>query len=419
MLTDTKIRNTKATEKPLKLSDSKGLYLEIRPNGSRLWRYRYKIDGKENSFAVGQYCQVPSGETEEQALTRRNGRYFTLAEARSERERCRSLVKQSIHPSHNQRIEKIRRSAETVNTFRAIADAWVTEHKEWSESYRYQIQNRLKADAFPYIGDMPIKTVTPAHVKDVLKRVENRGAPANAKLLKTWIGGIFRYAAGELLVETDPTWPLRNSIRSPKTVHIQHLTLKEIPAFLLAIEQVQAEYATKIAMKLLWLTVVRTIELRGAEWQEFDLDAGVWTIPAKRMKMREQHIVPLSKQAIELLRSIQPMTGRGRFVFPGRKDQDQCLTHEAIRNVINRAGYAGKFTPHGVRSTFSTYFNEIGENADLIELSLGHKERNEIRAAYNHAKKLEQRRALMQEWASLTDSWLRGAEVVPIYAKAA
>jgi integrase len=419
MLTDTKIRNTKVESKPAKLNDGKGLYLEVRPNGSKLWRYRYKINGKENLFAVGEYCQPQAGETEEKALARRQGRSFTLSEARSERERCRGLVKQGIHPSHNLRTEKIRRSAEGVNTFKAIAEAWIKEHTEWSESYRRQIEQHLKGDAFPHIGDMPIKTISPAHVKDVLKRVENRGAPAIAKLLRTWIGGVFRYAAGELLVETDPTWPLRNTIRSPKTKHIQHLAPKEIPAFLLAIERVQAEHATKIAVQLLWLTVVRTIELRCAEWQEFDLDAGFWRIPAERMKMREPHVVPLSKQAIALLRSIQSLTGRGRYVFPGRKDRDHCLTHEAIRDVFNRAGYAGKFTPHGVRSTFSTYFNEAGVDADLIELSLGHKERNSIRAAYNHAKKLEKRRALMQEWATLADAWRQGAEVIPIHAHAA
>lgn len=202
----------------------------------------------------------------------------------------------------------------------------------------------------------------------MLKRVERRGAAASAKLLRTWIGGVFRYAAGELLVDADPTWPLRNTIRAPKTKHIQHLSAKAIPAFLQALERVQAEYATMVAAKLLWLTVVRTIELRAAEWSEFDFDARLWTIPAERMKMREPHVVPLSEQAIELLRTLQPLTGRGRYVFPGRKDREQPLTHEAIRDVFNRAGYAGKFTPHGVRSTFSTYFNEADADHELIEL---------------------------------------------------
>lgn len=418
MLVDTQIRNAKANDKPLRLNDGKGLFIEIRPNGSKLWRYRYKIDGKENMFAVGDYCQPPAGETEDEAKARREARRFTLVEARAERERCRGLVKQRIHPSHQQRTETLRRSAEAASTFKAVAETWIGENEgDWSENYTRQIKQRFAADAYPRIGDLPIKSVTPAHVKDVLKRVEKRGAPASAKLLRTWIGGVFRYAAGELMVETDPTWPLRRTIKAPKTQHIAHLTAKEIPAFVQAVERVQAEHVTKIAVQLLWLTMVRTVELRGAEWSEFDFESGVWTVPAERMKMRETHLVPLSRQAVELLRALQPLTGRGRFVFPGRKDKEQPLTHEAIRDVFNRGGYAGKFSPHGIRSTASTYFNEAGANHEVIELILAHKDKDKIRSAYNHAKKLDQRRALLQEWADLTDAWREGGQVIPIKSK--
>lgn len=420
MLTDTECRTKKTTDKPLKLKDGKGLYLEIRPNGSKLWRYRYKIDGKENLFAMGEYCQQPAGETEEQGKARRAGRRFTLNEARAERERCRGLVKQRIHPSHSQRTENLRRSIEAGSTFKAVAETWIEENRaHWSENYLRQIEQRFAGDAYPHIGALPIRDITPAHVKDVLKRVEKRGAPASAKLLRTWIGGAFRYAAGELLVATDPTWPLRNSIKAPKTQHIQHLTAKEIPAFLQALERVQAEHVTKIAAKLLWLTMVRTVELRCAEWSEFDLEAGVWMVSADRMKMREAHAVPLSRQAADLLKALQPLTGRGRYVFPGRKDREQPLTHEAIRDVFNRAGYAGKFTPHSVRSTFSTYFNEANVDSQLIELTLAHKDKDKIRGAYNHARKLDQRRALLQEWADLSDAWRDGADVIPIKSKTA
>lgn len=402
MLTDTQIRNAKPKEKPYKLTDSNGLYLEIRPNGSKLWRYRYRIGGKENLFAVGDYPAV------------------SLTEARGERESARKLVKQGIHPSHQRRTDTLRRSIEAESTFQAVAETWIKENSpHWSENYRRQIDQRLRGDAFPHIGTLPIKSIVPAHIKDVLKRIEKRGSPASAKLLKTWIGGVFRYAAGELLVETDPTWPLRNTIKVPKTKHIAHLTAKEIPAFLQAIEGVQGEYVTKMAVQLLWLTLVRTVELRCAEWSEFDIDAALWTVPAERMKMRETHVVPLSAQAVELLKALKPLTGRWKYVFPGRKDREQSLTHEAIRDVINRAGYAGKFTPHGVRSTFSTYFNEAGADRDLIELTLAHAERNKVRSAYNHAKKLDQRRQLLQEWADLTDAWRKGATVLPLHGKVA
>ena len=402
MLTDTQLRNAKPKEKPYKLTDGNGLYLEVRPNGSKLWRYRYRISGKENLFAVGDYPAM------------------SLTEARGEREAARKLVKQGIHPSHQRRTETLRRSIEAESTFKAVAETWIKENgAHWSENYRRQIDQRLRGDAFPYIGALPIKSIVPAHIKDLLKRVEKRGSPASAKLLKTWISGVFRFAAGELLVDTDPTWPLRNTIKAPKTKHIAHLTAREIPAFLQAIEGVQGEHPTKMAVQLLWLTLVRTVELRGAEWREFDLDAGLWTVPAERMKMREKHVVPLSAQAVELLRALKPLTGRWQYVFPGRKDREQPLTHEAIRDVFNRSGYAGKFTPHGVRSTFSTYFNEAGVEHDLIELTLAHAERNKVRSAYNHAQKLDQRRQLLQEWADLTDAWRKGANIVPILGRVA
>lgn len=415
MLKDTKFRNAKADGTPVKLSDGKGLYLEVRANGSKLWRYRYKIDGKENLFAMGEYCQQPAGEEEVEGKARRQARRFTLGEARAERERCRGLVKQGIHPSHSQRAEKLRRTTEAGNTFKALAETWIEKNTRCrSANYLRQIEQRFKGDAYRYIGALPIREITPAHVKDVLERVVKRGAPSSAKHLRTWIGGIFRYAAEELLVETNPTWPFRNSIEAPKTQHIQPLTAKEIPAFLHSLEQVQAEHATKIAAQLLWLTVVRTVELRGAEWQEFDLDEALWTIPAERMKPREKHVVPLSAQAVELLRALHPLTGRGRYVFPGRKDREQPLTHEAIRDVFNRAGYAGKFTPHGVRSTFSTFFNEANVDSELIELTLSHKDKDKIRGAYNHAKKLDRRRQLLQQWADLSDAWRSGAKVLPL-----
>ncbi|MBS1191493.1 MAG: integrase [Rhodocyclaceae bacterium] len=402
MLTDTQLRNAKPNDKPYKLTDGNGLYLEVRPNGSKLWRYRYRIGGKENLYAVGDYPAM------------------SLAEARAEREAARKLVKEGIHPAHQRRTETLRRSIEVESTFQAVAETWIKENAgHWSGGYRLQVDRRLASDAFPRIGNLPIRSITPAHIKDVLKRVEQRGSPASAKLLKTWIGGVFRYAAGELLVDNDPTWPLRNTIKARKTQHIAHLTAKEIPAFLQALEGVQAEHATKMAAKLLWLTVVRTVEMRGAEWREFDLEAGLWTVPAERMKMREVHVVPLSAQAIELLQALHPLTGRGRYVFPGRKDREQPLTHEAIRDVFNRAGYAGKFSPHGIRSTFSTYYNEAGIDHELVELTLAHAERNKVRGAYNHAKKLEQRRKLLQEWADLTDAWRAGAKVVPIQSKTA
>ncbi len=412
MLNDTQIRNAKATEKPLKLTDTNGLILLVTPSGSKHWRYRYRIDGKENMFALGEYCQPLPGESGEAAAIRRDGRKFTLAEARVERERCRSLVKQGIHPSKQKRIETIRRSTEANTTFKSVADAWIAENeKDWAANYTRQIKARMDADVFPHIGDLPIKQVSPALVRDVLKRIERRGAPASAKLVRTWIGGAFRYAVGELQAETDPTWVLRGSIKARPTKNIPHLAEKEIPAFLQAVDRVQAEAVTITAFNLLWLTCVRTAELRAAEWSEFDLDAGLWTVPASRMKMRVEHTVPLVPQAVAMLTALKTITGRGKFVFPGRKNREQPLTHEGIRDVIARAGYNGKFSPHGIRSTFSTFWNDRGADTEVIELVLAHKDKDKVRAVYNRAKKLNERRALMEQWANLTDTWRKGKDI--------
>jgi integrase len=240
-----------------------------------------------------------------------------LAEARMERENARKLVKEGIHPAHQRRTDTLRKSLETESTFQAIAEAWIQGNSQrWSENYRQQVSRRLSVDAFPRIGNLPIRSITPAHVKDVLKRVEQRGSPAGAKLLKTWIGGVFRYAAGELLVDNDPTWPLRNLIKAPQTQHFAHLSAREIPAFLSALEEAPTEHVTKIAVKLLWLTVARAVELRRAEWREFDLENGLWTVPAERMKMREPHLVPASNPPAAWERNQAAMARASETMIP-------------------------------------------------------------------------------------------------------
>lgn len=413
MLTDSAIRNAKTLGK---LTDGNGLYLEIKPSGSKLWRYRYRLDGKENVFAVGEYAQPPAGETPDQADQRRRACRFTLSEARAERTRCRDLVKQGLHPSHQRKAEKLRQSLEGENTFKAVSLAWIADTgAKWSAGYRRQVKNRLERDAFPRFGDLPIKAVSSAHILDVLDRVKAR-SPTMAKLLKTWIGGVFRYAIARLVIESDPTYPLRRSIALPQVQHHPHLSAKEVPAFLRALDDAVAEFSTVAACKLLWLTVVRTNELRNAEWLEFDLDAALWTIPAARMKMRIEHRVPLSRQAVEILSSLKAINGATPYLFPSRSDRNKPMSHEAIRDVFSRIGYAGKFTPHGVRGTFSTICNDMGIRADVIERALGHQEPNTIRRAYNHAALLPERAALMQQWADMLDAMKAGAKVLPFKA---
>ena len=420
MLTDIKIKKAKAKGKAYKLTDGNGLLIEIAPNGKKRWRYRYRIDSKENLFALGDYCSSPSGETEEQSKGRINARRFTLAEARVERERCRDLVKQGIHPVSDKNNAQLRQRLESDNTFASVAKTWFKDADygaRWSGGYRRQVTNRMEADVFPHIGNMPIKDVKPPHVLNVMDRVRKR-SPVTANLVKTWIGGVFRYAAGRLLVEDDPTYPLRGRIL-PKVRHHPHLEAKEIGPFLRALDGVKADLSTMAACKLLWLTVLRTKNIRLARWEDIDFDEAVWRIPATEMKMgRQEHIVPLARQAIDLLRSVQAINGAPTFVFPGRSSWKVPISHEAFRDIFKRAGYDGKLTPHGVRGTFSTYCNNIGIRSEVIELTLAHQERNAIRRAYNHAKLLPEKRALMQQWADALDELKAGGKIIKIRAAA-
>jgi integrase len=419
MLTDTKIKNAKSKEKAYKLTDGNGLLLEVSPSGAKRWRYRYRIDGKENLFALGEYCVPVSGETDEQARERMKSRRFTLAEARAERERCRGLVKQGIHPVRDKDNMELRQRLESDNTFSAVAKAWFRDADygaTWSELYRKQVTRRLEVDVFPHIGEMPINDIKAPHVLDVMDRVKKR-SPVMANLVKTWIGGVFRYAAGRLLVEDDPTYPLRGRKRPP-VQHHSHLEAKEIGPFLRALDGVNADLSTIAACKLLWLTVLRTKNIRLARWKDIDFDDAVWMIPAADMKTRQDHVVPLPRQAIDLLRSVQAINGASPFVFPGRSSWQIPMSHEAFRDVFKRAGYGGKFTPHGVRGTFSTFCNnmdaDIRPDEKTIELCLAHQERNAVKRAYDHAKRLPERRALMQKWADALDNFKAGAEIIPI-----
>lgn len=415
MLTDTEIKKARAKSKSYKLTDGNGLILEVTPNGKKRWRYRYRIGGKENLFALGDYFPPSTGETDDQSKERLVARRFTLAEARIERERCRGLVKQGIHPVVEKKNAQLRKRLESDNTFASVARSWMEDvdyGARWSANYRRQVVGRMEGDILPFIGKMPVKEIKPPHILDIVDRVKKRSS-VTANLVKTWISGVFSYAACRLLVEDDPTYPLRGRIKL-KVKHHPHLEKKEIGPFLRALDGVQADLVTIAACKLLWLTVLRTKNIRMARWQDINLDEAVWQIPATDMKMGQEHIVPLSRQAVQLLRSMQAINGITDLVFPGRSSRQVPMSHEAFRDVFKRAGYGGQFTPHGVRGTFSTYCNNIGIRSEVIELSLAHQERNAVRRAYNHAQLLPERSALMQQWADALDELKAGGKILPV-----
>lgn len=405
---------------PYKLPDGGGLYLEVRPTGAKLWRYRYRIARRENVFAVGKYMQSPSGETKKQTESRRSAGMLTLAEARARREECRALVKQGIHPAHHRQAERLAIHAGNANTFEAVAREWIAKKKPgWTPYYLRQVERFLELDVFPYVGNLPIRNVTAAHLLEIVQRIEGRGAETVALLVRQWASAIFRYAVATLRADTDPAAALKGAIHRPKVEHRKPLSRDQIADFVKALEGYAGYRTTVIALRLMLLTFVRTVELRAARWTEIDLERAEWRIPAERMKMREPHLVPLSRQALKLLRELQTHTGARGFLFPNYRNPNSCMTKTTLNRALERMGFNGKdsigFSAHGFRATASTILNEIGFRPDVIERQLAHAERNQVRASYNQAEYLEERRAMMQQWADMIDAMAKGKRrVTPI-----
>lgn len=409
MLTDYRILSAKVTDKSYKITDSNGLYIEIWPSGSRLWRYRYRISGKENLFALGEYPPrpIPPSETEEDREARLKQRVFTLSEARDERLRARGLVKQGIHPAHDARLSSIRRRHSTASSFEAVANRWMKEcGQEWGGLYRKNIQRTFSRDVFPSIGAVPIGAIGPEHVLGIVNDVKARSASA-ANQVRMWLGAVFRFAKSQLLIKVDPTYSLDGQIKLPKTKHHRHLPLEEIGPFLKELDGCTAWAPTRIASQLLWLTLVRVGEVIKAEWAEFDLEQAIWRIPAERMKMRQVHEVPLSRQAVALLTSLHAISGHCKHAFISPFSEKKPLSYIGVRHVFGDAAttlaFVEAFTPHGVRSSFSTLTHEAGVRPDVIERCLAHQERDATRRAYNRSTLFSQRKELMQQWADLLD----------------
>lgn len=396
-LTDAKVRTAKPDAAPIKMADGGGLYLEVRTTGAKLWRYRYRIAGKENVFAIGEYPVV------------------SLAEARAEHAKARALVASGVHPSHNRKVERLSSLVANANTFEAVANEWIAKKlPNWTAYYTGQVTNVLKADVFPYVGKLPIRNVTAAHLLEIIRRVEARGATTIALLVRQWSSAIFRYAVATLRADSDPAAALRGAVERSKVEHHRPLSREQIVEFVSMLDKSGGFRTTVIALRLMLLTFVRTVELRKAEWQEFDLDGAMWRIPAERMKMREPHIVPLSTQVVQLLRELVTYTGGRGLLFPNYRRPKECMTATTLNRALERMGFNGKdsigFSAHGFRATASTILNELGYRSDVIERQLAHAERNKVRASYNQAEYLEDRKVMMQDWANLIDDLIEKAE---------
>lgn len=417
MLTDTKCRTAKTKDKLYKLRDEKGLYLEVKPSGAKTWRYRYEIvrggERKESVFTIGMYASAPTAESEEQARIRHNAGGFTLAEAREEHTKARALVKQGIDPVKSRHLERIRKQQEAAMDFQSVAAEWLA-LKDWEEITKKRRLDMLRRVVFPHIGFLPIKQVTSADVLAVLKRAVKENGITVAAEAKRTMSGVFELAIATLRAENDPVYPVRKAIPANKTQHKRPLTNEEVGQLLRDITSYERNFQTVAAFRLMWLTLCRPNEVIGAQWKEIQLDAAVWRIPAERMKKRKEHVIPLPRQAVELLSRMYAVTGQRDHVFPNRDDRKKPMTDATMRQALSYLGWSGRYSPHATRTTGSTRLHEMGYSSDWIERQLAHVDQNQVRRTYNHADYLADRAAMMQDWADLLDGLERGAEVIPL-----
>lgn len=396
-LSDAKARGARARAKPYKLYDERGLYLLVHHNGSKYWRLRYRLAGREKLYAIGLYPEIP------------------LTEARELAAQARKLVKAGRDPVTEQRAAEATAAVRTATTFEAVAREWIEKRREkWSSTYTDKVSEILRKDLFPRIGGLPIAEVKAPLLLAALRPIEARGALEVASRARRWSGEIFRYAIATGRAETDPSVVLKGALKTATTKHYPTLQRDEIAEFSRKLTDYTGRPETRLAIRLLMLTFVRPGELRAAQWNEFDLNQREWRIPAVRMKVRAPHVVPLSKQAIAELAELRQFTGHSPRLFPGSGKQ-AYMSEMTINRAIERLGYGGKIVGHGFRALASTILNESGHfSPDVIERQLAHSERNKVRAAYHRAEYLPQRRRMMQWWADFLDALIAGGKVVPM-----
>lgn len=383
MLTDAQVRKIKPLDKKKRYSDEKGLYLEVTPAGGRFWRIKYRFNNRESTLTIGSYPEI------------------SLAQARRARDEARIQLYNNIDPNavKNERLQQLDEST----LFRVLAMEWMEDRKVVIKAATYlRDLSVFEKDLFPYLGDMPINQIKGKDILACAKKIEERGALEMAKRSIPLAGRIFRFAIRKGIIENDPTPHLGEALKPRKTKHMARLDISEFPPFLERIDRYHGNPIIKTAIQLMTLTFVRTAELRMMEWNEIDYDNHLWRIPAEKMKMAQPHIVPLSKQALELIEGLRPLTGNKQYVFYNHSTA-KPMSSNALLCVIRTLGYAGKMTGHGFRGLASTTLHEQGYMHDAIEIQLAHRVGNAVSQAYNHAQHLEYRVKMMQDWSDFID----------------
>ena len=399
MLTDAKCKSATSEGKAIrKLPDRGGLYLWVFADGRKYWRLRYWVAGKEKSLSLGVYPSVG------------------LKAARTKLDAERAHIDNSLDPSTERKADKLRAKVASANSFQAVADEWYKKKAQiWVAHHSLDVRRRLDKNIYPHLGYRPISEINALELLSVVRKIEDRGAHDLSHRVLSVCGQIFRYGVVTGRCTSDLSKDLRGALTPHKKTKQAAVKPEEFPALLRAIAKYGdiGDKQTQLALQMLAVTFVRTNELIGAEWGEFNFDGAMWTIPASRMKMKQEHLVPLSRQAIQLLEQLKTTCGGSRFVFPGR-NRDKPVSNNTMLFALYRLGYKGKMTGHGFRAVASTILNEQGFRADVIERQLAHSERDEVRAAYNRAEYLAERKKMMQHWSKYVESFQSSGQVISI-----
>lgn len=402
MLTDTAIRKAKPADKPQRMADGGGMYLEVAPSGGKWWRLKYRFGGKEKRLSLGTYPDTG------------------LSEARDKRDEARKLLAAGVDPGEQRKAEKAANEERAANSFEVIAREWLGK-QTWVASYRVKVEAWMANDVYPYVGGRPVAELSAPDFLRVARRIEERGAIESAHRVMQTSGQIMRYAIATGRADRNPVTDLKGAIAAPEERHHAAITDPvELGGLLRAIEGYAGGAATRAALKLSALLFVRPGELRHAEWKEIDLDAGEWNIPAGKMKQRQPHLVPLCEQALAILRELHPLTGRGQYVFPGGRSPRRPMSNNAINAALRRMGFGtDTMTAHGFRATARTILDEVlGYRPDFIEHQLAHAVKDPNGRAYNRTAHLAERRKMMQGWADYLDGLRIGGDVLPFRREA-